>query len=348
MCDPISLGIAAVTASVVGTGVSAIGGMQAASAARSAQARAQQAQNEAFNARMQAQRVALGEQTAINTQSAKKFSDQQAEQQAAQSGALTERGNLVRQLNEQQAATSAQADQTVQQGVDSANRAALQGAQTSQVAQQTALNTPVVAQVAANNPLGAAGTNSAVTKQAIDEANKGAASYVKNYGDTQARLSGYNAPIALAGNAATTIGTNLMPASVADQLVRTSAPAILAPSTTAYQQAGTYGQAQQEALQREQAGLTGLVNTKAQNATDLANLKQSDDMTVIQNQLVNAQQKAAQLSGLGSGISAIGNAGLMFAGSQGAFANLFGPTEGAPGVVTFKAASPEQITRAFG
>jgi hypothetical protein len=310
----------------VGTGTSIVAGQQAASASRSAQEQASQVQQAEFNARMEAQREQLASQTAINTTAAQKFSENQAVTQAAQDTALTQRGDVLKSLNQQQAITSDQANKTVQQGVDATTGPKLAEAQAQQVAQQQAMNVPAVNQAAVSNPLGAAGTNSTVTKQAMDEANKGAAGFVKQYGDSQARLSGYNAPLTLASDTAKTIGTNLMPAGVADQLVRTSAPALLNPSTTAYQQAGTYGQAVQEANRLTTAGATGIANTRAQSATDIANLGQADETTAIQNTLIRAQQNAAQLSGLGSGLASIGTAGIEFAGSQGAFANLFPKT----------------------
>lgn len=324
--DPTGLSYAAIAAALAGTAVTTVAGQQAASASRSAQDRASAVQQAQFNARMEAQREQLASQSSINTAAAQRFSENQAVTQNAQSDALNQRGETLKALNQQQAITANQADQAVKQGVDATTATKLAAAQQEQVAQQQAMNTPVVAQAAASNPLGASGTNSTVTKQAMDTANQGAAGFVKQYGDSQAQLSGYNAPIALATDTAKTIGTNLMPAGVADQLVRTGAPAILNPSTTAYQQAGTYGQAVQEANRLTAAGATGIANTRVQSSTDIANLRQQDETTALQNELVRAQQSAAQLSGLGSGLSALGNTGLMIGASQGGLRSLLPAT----------------------
>lgn len=320
MCEPTTLTAISIGVAVVGAGLSYKAQTDAASATQDANNQAATAQNDAFNSRMDAQRRLLSDQTAINTASASRFTQNQAATQEAQIQALGDRADTIKAMNDQQAITSDQANKVVQQGTDTANSANLANQQVQQTADQQAMNAPVVAQIQATNPLGAASTG--VTKDALDTRLKGAADYAQNYGDTQAKLTGYAAPIALANNAATTIGTNLMPAGVMDQLVRTSAPAILNPSTTAYQNAGTYGRALGTANDQITAGAQGVAQARSGEAIDLATLNQNDTNAVIQSKLIAAQTKAAQISGIGSGLSAVGNAGISYAGSQGAFADL--------------------------
>jgi hypothetical protein len=308
------MGIAA-AATVAGSAYSYSEAQGAVGDAKNAAAQASTSQNTAFNARMAAQRQQTAEQARVNSASADAFSRNQSAQQQAQLAALGQRQQALNTMNTQQQATANQANTVVQQGVNAASAPAMADAQAAQAAQQQALNAPVVQNLQASNPLGAANTGS--TKAAMDTAMKGAADYVKNYGDKQAALAAFNAPITLANQQAVGIGTNLMPAGVMDQLVRTGAPALLNPSSTAYQNAGAYGNAANTANQILTAGATGLVNTKAGNAIDLASLQQADDAANIQSNLNVQQQQAAANAALGQGIAAIGGTALMYGAGNG-------------------------------
>jgi hypothetical protein len=177
------------------------------------------------------------------------------------------------------------------------------------------MNAPVVQNIQANNPLGAADTG--VTKDAMDASSAGAGKYVQNYGDTLAKLSGYSAPLALVGRTATDINTNLMPSAVADALVKTGAPALLEPSTLAYQQDKGYASDVNTSNAMTTQGATGLATAKAEDATTLANLLQGDTTATIQSQLNLRQQQDAAAAGLGTGMSSLGNLGVQFAASRG-------------------------------
>lgn len=324
MCDgfsEIALGVGALAA-VGGTAISYTEGQAASAAAETAQQQASEAQNTAFMARQTAAQQQLADQTSINNKAASNFTANQTAQQNAQEQELNDRQTALTGINNQEQSIADQTNQVVQKGVAGASGTALAGAQSAQVAQQQAMNAPNTQEAAASNPLGAA--DSGVTQDAMDASQGAAAKYVKNYGDTLATLSGYNAPIALANNQATAIGTNLMPLAAQDNLLKSGAPAILAPSTTAYQQTGAYGAAANQANQINQQGALQLAADQASNAGDLANLGQTDSAAIIQGNLSLAQQRAATLASLGTGLTSLGNAGLQYAGSQGAFNGLFG------------------------
>lgn len=327
MCGPVAVAAAAVAVAAVGAGVSYAQGQSAASAAADAQEQSQASQNTAFNSRMEAQRASLAAQTEVNTASAQRFQENQAAQQADQVQAMNDRQTALTNLNVQQAATSDQANQAITQGVQAVSGTALPDAQAAQAQAQTAMTAPQTSTPAlqASNPLGA--LNTGVTKSATDASEAAASKNTQQYASSLAKLSSYSAPTTLANQTATTIGTNLMPAQAADQLVRTGAPALLAPGTLAYQQAGQYGSAVNSANQLTTAMGTTLEQTRAQNAIDLANLTQGDDAAAIQSKLNLAQAQAAAGASLGTGLSALGAAGISYAGAKGAFSTTT-PAEG--------------------
>ena len=277
---------------------------------------------------MEAQKQELTSQTAADTQRENQFTSNQAAEQAALSQDLTNRQNVINQTNEQTQALSDKANQAVSQGTAAVTPASLQQSQADQVAAQSALNAPNVQNIQTSNPLGAADTG--VTKDAMDAGNAEAAKYVKNYGDTLADLSGYNAPLQLANTTATGINTALMPLSAQNQLIQTSAPALLAPSTLAYQQDQAYAGDVNQANAMTYQGETGLAQDTASNETTLANLLQGDTNTNIQNTLSLKQMADAAMAGVGTGVTSLANTGLNFAASQGAFNGLFNTTPAVP------------------
>lgn len=338
MCEPTTIAVIGLAVAAAGAYTSYSAGQNAASAAESAQNQANASQNMAFNARMEGQREQLASQTDINNRAAQDFQTNQAAQQDDQNQAMDARQAKLADINDQEQVIASRADQAVSQGVQGADAANLAQAQTDQIAQQQAMDAPAEAQVQASNPLG--GETTGVTKDAMDARDAGASRFVTQYGDSLARLSSYSAPVALATRQATTIGTNLMPAAAADALVRNSAPALLGPSATAYQQAGSYGTAVKQANALSTQGALNVAANAAGNTDALANLQQSDDAARIQGDLSVTQAKAARLAALGQGLSAIGNAGVSYAGSQGAFKGLGGKISSAVGLGGSTAAAP--------
>ena len=325
MCDGVSevAEIAGAVAAVAGSAVSYTQGQAAAAAANAAQQQQQASQAAAFSSRMSAAQQQLQDQTAINEKADSTFTANQAAEQANQVQALQDRETALSGVNDQEQAIATQANQVVNQATAQTSAPALQAAQSQQEAQQDAMNAPVAQDAASTSPL-ASTASSSVTKDAVDARLAAASKSVDQYGSSLARLSSYSAPITLANSTAQDLGTNLMPAEVADRLVKSGASAILAPSTTAYQNAGQYGQAVNEANQLTTQGALGIAATRDGNAVDLANLTQADDSARIQSNLNLTQQRAATLAALGSGLTSIGNAGIQYGAATGGLQSLLG------------------------
>lgn len=334
MCDPTSLAVAGLALSAGGAYQTYSSGQSAASAAEQAQSDSLAAQNTAFQSRLSAKQQQMADQTAVNDASATAFQKTQAATQAAQTADLAARQSAVDTVNQQTQADSGSVNQAIKTGVAATTAPALAGAQVAQVTDQNSRFSPVVNAIAAGNPVASNSGSSTVTNDAMAAGSRAAAKYVGQYAGNQADLTGYSAPITLANQTAENMGTNLMPAAAMDSLVKTGAPAILAPSSLAYTQAGAYGGAALNANQLLTQNATTLAATKAGNAVDLANLAQSDTSNAIQSSLNVAQATDAAAAGLGTAISSIGNLGLTYAGSRGAFANLFSPATPAPPTTT--------------
>lgn len=323
MCTPL------IALAAVGVGLSGVGaiasykaGVDAQNATENAQESAMMAQNTAFDQRMQAEGARTAAEGQAFSNSANIYNQIQGQEESEQNQALSDRSNVLNAINTQENQIAQQGNQAVATATQAVTPAAAAAAPGAQMAQQQALNAPVQANIQASDPLGADDTGP--TRQAMDAGRAGAARYVQQYGDSLAKLSGYSAPIELANNTATTLGTNLMPAGAADQLLKTGASAQLLPSTLAYEQAGTYAQDANAANATMAAQGKALADDQAQNAVDLANLQQGDSDSMIQGNLNLAQMRAARLAGLGQGVSQLGNTALMFAGAKGAFSGLFG------------------------
>jgi hypothetical protein len=309
-----------VAASLAGTGLAYSQGQAAMNAQQQANASAEQQQNTAFMQRMNAQQTQLAGETAANEKADQAFTTNQAETQAAQMAALGQTQSTTNQLNDQEQAISTAANDTVSSNLAAASAPALADAQAVQTQQQQSLNAPVVSSIQANNPLGPADTGPTASAMAASDA--ASAKYVSNYGDTLAKLSGYNAPITLANQQAQKTAIGLMPIASADTLLKGSAPAILAPSQLAYTQAGQLGSTINTSNQLDQQGALQLTDSAAADQTALANLQQEDSGALTQNQLTQEQQRAASLAGLGQGLTSIGNMGVYYGGASGALGGL--------------------------
>jgi hypothetical protein len=322
MCDGFSEVAAAVgaVAAVAGAGTSYVAGQRAASAANAAQEQAIETQNEGFNARLAAETQDTEDQAAVDQESAAQFTENQAQEQNAQTAALNQNQTVLNNADNQEQAIATDANNSVNQGLAPVSGTGLQDAQAGQVAQQEAMEAPIAANIQASNPLGALDTGP--TAGAMAAGNKAASSYVSNYGDTQAELSGYNAPIATSNIAATNIGTNLMPAAAANELVQTGAPALLAPSNVAYNAAGAYGQAAENEGAIDTAAGTTIAQDKEAGAENLANLQQGDQTALTQGELNVAQTGDAALAGVGAGLSTLGNTAIQAGVSKGALSGL--------------------------
>ena len=354
MClDPVSLAVIGGAAALGGAGLSYASGQSAASDAASAQTQEESAQEQAFAQRQSAATTQLQQQTAADTTQEQQFQQNQAATQSAEEQAMTDRQTALTGINNQEQAIADKANQVVSTGTQAASAPALAGAQTSQLAEQQGLNNTAAQDTYALTPsdpnANPNGGDSTVSNDAFDQALASSQAKSGQYGTTLADLGSYQAPIELADQTATNIGTNLMPAAAADQLLKSSAPALLAPSSTAYTQAGVYGQAANEDSALEQQGALGVAALQDTNAGALADQNQQDTDTRIQNTLSTQQQRAAQLKGLGDSITSLGSAGLGIAGSQGAFSGLssiLGGGAAAP-QATLVGATPTHITANF-
>lgn len=330
MCVPLAIGaaIASTVVGAAGAGLAYSQGQDAASSAAAAQQQAAASQNTAFMARNQAAQQQLADQTAISDRTQQTFQQNQQAQQDQQLAAMDQHTNTLAGINTQEQAISASRDQAVNAGLASSNAAALAQAQAAQGASQVALNAGAQGgtAISVSNPTttggAAGGGSSSITKDANDAAMARSNAVVSQYGGSLARLSAYNAPTTTANEATTNINTGLMPTVAAEQLLKTSAEPLLAPSNLAYQQAGQYGAAVDLSNAADNQAALAVSQSAADSKDALANLTQSNDAARIQGNLNLTQQRAANLAALGNGLTQLGGAGLTLAGSHGAFKNV--------------------------
>jgi hypothetical protein len=322
-----ALAIGGLATSVIGGGISYMSSQNAAAAARSAAADQRAAQSTAFNARNQAQLAQTTQQSAVQDASQRRYAETVDAMRTSQDTAQQQRQQAVDKLNTEAEAVRNQVDQNVQQTTQKTiTPQTMDQAQAASEAARSAGVQPTVQDIRASSPLGT-GANE-VTKSALAERMAQAADYTQQYSNRLAKLGAYSAPVTETGLATRELGTNLMPAALADKLLTSGTSARLLPASTAYQNATDYGKsaiAANTAATGEQMAMT---TNRAQSAIDIANLGQADANANIQTGLNAAQARAAALNSLGQGAQAIGNAGLMFGASKGAFADLFGGNAG--------------------
>jgi hypothetical protein len=307
----------------VGAGVQYVASTNAANAAANAQSQSIAAQNAAFQARNAAQIQQTQEQAAAQNQGQAEYLRQEQAMRESQSQALQQKQDTVNKMNVQeqqiQDQTKAQVQNTTQNVITPQT---LQEAQAASEAQRNAGVAPVVADIRASDPT-AAPAASPTVKSAMAESMAKAADYTQQYGANLAKVGAYSAPVAATGIAAKELAGNLMPAASADQLLKAGASARLLPSSVAYQNATNLGQSEIASNTQRTSDLMNLTKMKETNAVDLANLNQADTNANIQTGLNYAQARAAALKSLGSGVSALGNAGITYGASTGGFGDLF-------------------------
>lgn len=334
MCDPVSMGITM----AIGAGVSLMGSMQQANAAKANQQaiinqnRATQlAQNEAFNTRIQAGM----QQTQAQTEAARETLDarnaattqmrnQQMEAQTgfrdtlaaenAQADQLRKAGDTASQ--DLLAKTNAQAQMTAQQAREA------QGAALIQQGQQETGPGP-------SDPNGSVGRDPA-TQAALARRTAEAATNVRDYGSKIAKVGGYGAPVQQVGQAIAANQTGIMPAQFAEKLLRGGSDVRLLPSKVNFEAATTMGAAQDALLQSRGQSALDTAGLSYGNATDIANLKQSNATTLASNEARQAQANAEARAAQGRVIQGIGNlavqAGGYFGGGKGISDLFAGPT----------------------
>jgi hypothetical protein len=316
MCEPISAGIAAgvgALASVAGAIKSSQAQSQAANAIAEQNRATMAAQQQGFNQRMAASQAQTAGQTAAMEQ---QFQDQQAaaaQTRAAQMSALTGYQSTLDTENTQAQTLRQTGDQAAQTLLQQTSQPALNQAQTGQAAQAAALlNANMPAGPQPSDPSGGtnAVSNDATNQSAMARRTAEAATNIRSYGAKIGQLQSYDAPLETVNLATMANKTGIMPAQTADYLLRSGSSTRLLPSQIAYQAATGEGQTQ-----------LGLIGSKAQNAldaaslsygnaTNVADLSQSDADTLAANKAAQAKQDAAYQASLGGIVSGLGNLGL--------------------------------------
>ena len=322
MCDPVSIGVAAISA-----GVSLYGSMQQANAAKAQQQaiadqnRAElQAQNQGFTQRIQAAQQQTEAQTAAMQETISARSQAENQMRQAQMSAMKNYQDVLDAENQQATALRQTGDTAAQQLVDATNAQNLAKAQADQAAQtQTAAQVGVPTTPTGPGPTDPSGNTNAVTNDlaqggALARRTAEAATNIRNYGAKIAALQGYSAPIEQVGLATADTKYGIMPAEAADQLLRGGSPTRLLPTQVAYQGAGNLGQAQDALLQSKGQSALDAAGLSYGNAVDLANLQQSNADTIASNIEKQKQADAAAQAAQGKIISGIGQLGLYGAG----------------------------------
>ena len=341
----IAAGVGA-AATLAGAGISYSASQHAASAAAAAQQQELTAQNTAFQSRIAAQNQQTAEQAAIQDKSQAAYLAAEQKMRQEQSAALTGKAAETAKMNVQEQQIADQTKQAVQQTTQAITPTSLQEAQ---AASEQARMQPVqqtVEDIRASNPLPSSGEGSA-TKSALAKAMTEAAEYTQKYGQNLATLGAYSAPTQAVDLASTNLKTSLMPAAVADQLLKAGVSTRLAPYDTAYSGAETIGKAAIDANTANTSEQMSLASTRAKYAEDLADLGQSDTNAIIQTGLNVTQARDAATSSLGQGISALGSAAIGYGASQGAFSDLFGASTASKAVSGLSDMSPSSLQSAL-
>ena len=342
MCDPVSLSIAGASAlvSVAGSAMSANAQANAASAIAAQNQATEQAQNAAFfqrNTAASAQTAAqletmnqtMADRSAAATQMRQQQMQAQREQQQVLSAENTQAVNL-RGTGDTQA-------QLLLGQTSGANLAAAQAASAAQGA--TLLGQAAPQGPAPTDPRAVSGdttTQDATTRRLAE-----AAANVRSYGAKTAAVQSYNQPIADISQAVSANQYGIMPAQVADQLLRSGSSTRLLPSQVHYQNAGDLGQALDTLIQSRGQGAMNTAALTYGNAVDQANLGQSDATTIAANTAAQAKADAAYQASLGGLVSGIGNLGLYGAGYYGAHPDFLTPGSGP--TFTLGPATPAQM-----
>jgi hypothetical protein len=317
-------------AAAVGTGASLYGATQSSAAqSRAADAIRQQnqatseAQQAAFNQRLQASLAQTAGQTSAMEQTFQDQQDAARQTGAAQLGALKSTQDVLNTENVQAEKLRQTGDLQAQDLLARTNAPALAKAQQDQRDQAAAL-------LAANMPPAPAGPqptdpSGGTNAVANDPANRAAgarrtaeaATNIRDYGSKIGALSAYDAPVNAVNLAVSANKTGIMPAETADYLLRSGSNVRLLPSQVAYGAATGEGQTQLGLIGSRGQNALDAAGLSYGNAIDIANLGQSDATTLAANKAAQAKQDAAYQQSLGGIVSGIGNLGLYGAAMYG-------------------------------
>jgi hypothetical protein len=331
MCDPVSLGIAAVSAgvSIYGASKSAAAQKDAANATAQQNLATQKAQNEGFGQRL----AATGAQTdaQIAARKATLGNEQQIADamRARQTSAFQQQQDVLGAANQQEEGFRNIGYNSADLLMDRTSGANLGQAQTDwQTQAARLLDTADVGALHGDGGVGGTGDDP-YTKAALARRAAEAAGDIRAYGAKTAKIGSYAAPLQLVQNSIQDSETGIMPASLASKLLQSSTPILMAPSQTNWQQAAQYGQAAGAAAEASGQSQMGIADLQYRNSTDLANLQQSDATTTAANIAEQAKANAAYKAAMGGLISGIGNLGMYGAGYYGKIPGFL-QTGGAP------------------
>jgi len=322
MCDPVSIGLG-----IAGAGLSLYGATQQASAAKQQQqaiadanAANQRSQQEGFVARNQAAQQQTAAQLAASEQTMEARNNAATQMRQAQSDAMQRYQDVLKAENEQADTLRQTGDTAAQQLLQSTNAQQLQQTQAQREQEQAQLAAGGVPQTPpgpdVTDPSGStnAVTNDLVAGGAAARRTAEAATNIRQYGARIARADAYGAPLQWVGLNIADTGYGIMPAEVADRLLRGGSGTRLLPTQIAYGGATSLGQAQDQLLQSHgERALEGAALSYG-NAKDLADLRQSNEETATKNTELQAEANASAKASTGKIISGIGGLALQGAG----------------------------------
>jgi hypothetical protein len=325
----------AAVAALAGTALAGYGAQQSSQAQKTAargieqqNLTTQKAQQKGFNERIAAQ-TEQGRQTfAATTQGIADRAQAQTAMRQTQQAALDQQGRVIAGENEQasklRAAGDAQAAALLEQ---TSGQNLAQGQADAKARQDALLASQVsdsgIASPEATNPYG---SDQGAYKKRMAQA----ATNIRDYGSKIAETASYAQPGADVGLAVAGNQQGIMPATVADKLLRGGSAARLLPGQIAYSGATGLGGSQDALIQSRTQGAIDAANLQGGNALGISNLGQADSTTLAKNRADQIKQNSEYDKSVGGVISGIGNLALYGSGYK--WGDVFGltPTTGQP------------------
>ena len=278
-------------------------------------------QNAAFEQRIQAGFQQTAAQTAAQQQTLNDRAAAAAQTGTQQMAALKQYQDTLNAENTQAASLRSTGDTAAQALLAQTSAPNLAAAQASQQAQAAALlagqpqggQGPQVTDPSGENAVSNDPTQRAAAARSAAEA----ATNIRNYGAKVAAVNSYDAPVQQVGLAIANNQTGIMPAQAANQLLQSGSNTLLLPTQTAYAGATARGQTLDTLIQSQGQSALDAAGLSYGNATDLANLQQSDVDTIAKNKLAQQTADIGGQAAIGAGISSLGNMGLRAYGQFG-------------------------------
>lgn len=326
MCEPTSI---AIGAAVLGAGLSMYGQSQAAGAARSsanatreANQRMQIAQNDAFTQRMGAARRQTDAQSDVMNQTMTDRYAAAGQMRQQQQSAMDAAQETLARENATAQSLREQGDRKAQELIAQTSAEEQAKAEAQRAQRQNLLldqNMPDI-----GGPSNVSPTDE--TGKALARRGAEAATNVRAYGAKVAATAAHGQPLLEIGNAIANNKFGIMPAEVADRLLRSGADTRMLPNQIAFRNATSEGGAMDELIRsRGQAGLD-TAGLEYGNTMTGANLRQSNENVLAQNAADQAKADAAykqQLAGIW------GQLGQLATYGAGYYGGGFGKTPGA-------------------